>query len=150
MQLQIRQAKWRRLFVKNVFLKTWVFVQFCSVANMWSKYVSNNVRRDFRILVSAFARVARKSFNCKFTAEIGFKIRHFTLLLLTRTLCLKSLHNIIMISVWFTCSWNLNQIVWPKMYKIWNFCTKTQVFLKKQTSIVRNIQKFWVFWQKNG
>ena len=35
---------------------------------MWSKYVSNNVRRDFRVPVSAFATVARQSFNGKFTA----------------------------------------------------------------------------------
>ena len=38
-------------------------VQFSSnFAIMWSKYVSNNVWRELRLLLSEFATVARKSF----------------------------------------------------------------------------------------
>ena len=42
--------------------------------SMWFTYmyVSNNVRTDFRIPMPGFAMVARKRFNGKFTAEIGF------------------------------------------------------------------------------
>ena len=39
---------------------------------MWFKYVSNNVWTDFRLTVSTFAMVARKSFNGKFTAQNDF------------------------------------------------------------------------------
>ena len=39
---------------------------------MWSKYVSNNVLRYFRLSVSEFAMVERKSFNGKFTAKTDF------------------------------------------------------------------------------
>ena len=44
---------------------------------MWSKYVSNNAWKDFRLTVSAFATVARKKFIGKFTAKIDFPIEHF-------------------------------------------------------------------------
>ena len=50
---------------------------------MWFKNVSNNVWRDFRLPVSAFATVARKRFNGKFTAKIDSPIGHFMLPLLT-------------------------------------------------------------------
>ena len=43
------------------------------------KYISNNVWRDFKLPVSAFATVARKSFNGKFTAKIDFPIGYFML-----------------------------------------------------------------------
>ena len=46
---------------------------------MGTKYVSNNVWRDFRHLVSAFATVALKSFNGQIPATIDFLIRHFML-----------------------------------------------------------------------
>ena len=42
--------------------------------------------RDFRLSVSAFATVARKSVNGNFTAKIAFPIGHFMLPLLTLTL----------------------------------------------------------------
>ena len=42
--------------------------------------------KDFRLPVSEFATVARKSFNGKFTAKIDFPIGHFMLPLLTLTL----------------------------------------------------------------
>ena len=53
---------------------------------MLSKYVSNNLQRDFRIPVSAFVKVARKSFNAKFTAKIGFRSRFYVTPLLMLTL----------------------------------------------------------------
>ena len=53
---------------------------------MWSKYVSNNVRRDLRLEVLAFATVARKRFIGKFSAKIDFPIGYFRLPLLTLTL----------------------------------------------------------------
>ena len=44
---------------------------------MWSKYVSINVWRDFRLPVSSFATVAQKGFYRKFTAKIYFLNRAF-------------------------------------------------------------------------
>ena len=58
--------KWRQHFVKNgqpFFSKSLKFcivriIQFCSnFTSMWSKYLSNNVWRDFRLLMSASATV---------------------------------------------------------------------------------------------
>ena len=46
----------------------------------------NNVWRDLRLSVIAFATVARKSFKGKFTAKIDFPIGYFRLPLLTLTL----------------------------------------------------------------
>ena len=37
------------------------------------------IGRDFRLPVSAFARVARKCFNGKYTAKLDFPIGHFIL-----------------------------------------------------------------------
>ena len=63
---------------------------------MWSKYVSNNVQRDFRFLVSAFASVARKSFNGKLTAKIGFLDQAFYVTLTSADIgSLKSVHTLI-------------------------------------------------------
>ena len=39
---------------------------------MWSKYVSNNIGRDFRLTESAYATVSRKNFNGKFTSKNCF------------------------------------------------------------------------------
>ena len=52
---------------------------------MWSKYVSNNVWKDFRLL-SEFATEAQKSFNVKSTAKNDFLIAHFMLPLRILTL----------------------------------------------------------------
>ena len=52
-------------------------------ASVWLKYVSNNVWRYFNLPVSAFATVALRSSNCKFTAKIHFTVEHFMLPLLT-------------------------------------------------------------------
>ena len=49
---------------------------------MWYKHLVRNVWRDFRLSMSATETVARKIFNCKFTAKIDFLIGHFMLLLL--------------------------------------------------------------------
>ena len=48
-------------------------------------YVSNNVQRDFRLSVSEFATVARKSCFGKFSAKIDFPTGPFMLPLLTLT-----------------------------------------------------------------
>ena len=53
---------------------------------MWSKYVSNNVWKNIKLPVSAFATVARKICNFKFTVIIDFPIRHFILPLMTLTM----------------------------------------------------------------
>ena len=48
-------------------------MQFCSnFTSMWSKYLSNNVWRDFWLPMSALATVAGKNFNGKFTAKFDF------------------------------------------------------------------------------
>ena len=46
---------------------------------MWFKYVPNNVWKDFRLPESAFATVARESFNGKFSAKIDLPNGHFML-----------------------------------------------------------------------
>ena len=61
---------------------------------MQSKYGLNNVWRKFRLALSAFATIAQKSFNGKFTANIYLLIGYFSLSLLTLTLSLKSLHTL--------------------------------------------------------
>ena len=100
-------------------------IQFGSnFASKWSKYVSNNVRRDFRLPVSAFATVARKVFNGKFTAKIHVPISTFMLSYLTSTLKVWSLSEHYLISIWTLSWWNLNKIVCTKYTKFWVFCQK--------------------------
>ena len=78
------------------------FVPFCTVrfgsnfGSMLSKYLANNVWREVRLSMSAFATVARKSYNGKFTAKIAFPIGHFNLPLITDADIgsLKSLHTL--------------------------------------------------------
>ena len=60
-------------------------------------YVSNNVWRDFRLLVPAFETEAGEIFNGKFTVKNDFLIWHFILPLGLPTLTLenlKSLHTL--------------------------------------------------------
>ena len=79
----------RKWFKKQFSVKSLKFCIFLTLrfgsnfASMWSKHASNTVWRDFRLPVSAFAAVARTSFNGKFTAKINFPIGHFMLPLLT-------------------------------------------------------------------
>ena len=80
------------------FLKTWFFVKklniSCSLDHTilfkfhWhvEQTFERNIWRDFRLLMSALATVARKSFNGKFTAKVDFPIGHFMLPLLMLTL----------------------------------------------------------------
>ena len=89
---------------------------------MWSKYVSNNVWRDFRLLMSALATVAGKSFKCKFTAKIDFPLGYYHRWCFTLEGLSLSIHYLI--SIRTTCWWNLNKIVWFKLYKIMSFLTK--------------------------
>ena len=110
-------------------LKSSNFLSFRTVrfgsnfASMWSKCVSNNVRRDFRLLVSVFATVARKTFNGKVTAKNDFPIGHFLLPLLTLTLEVKSLSIHYLISILTTCWWILKKIVKYEIYKMLSFLT---------------------------
>ena len=62
--------------------------------------------------------LAQKSFNGKFTAQMDLPIGHFKLPLLTLTLKVWSLSIHYLISIWTTCWWNLNRIVWYERYKI--------------------------------
>ena len=96
-------------FKKNPFLsKSWKFrviwtIRFCSnFTSMWSKYLPNNVWRDFKLPISALAMVARKSFNGKFTTKIDFPFGYFILPLLMLTLEVKSLSIHYFISIWTT------------------------------------------------
>ena len=65
-QLQKRLTKWRQHFVKNGFKKlvfllsksskfrvVWTIQFYSNFTSMWSKYLSNNVWRDFRLPMSA-------------------------------------------------------------------------------------------------
>ena len=45
--------------------------------HMWSKYLSNDIWRDFKLPMSALATVAGKSFNDKFTAKIDFPLGYY-------------------------------------------------------------------------
>ena len=87
-------------------------IRICSnFTCIWYKQFVRNVWRDFRLSMSALAMVARKTFNGKFTAKIDFPIGHFKLPLLMLTFLLQSLCIHYLISIWTTCSWNLNNIV---------------------------------------
>ena len=67
-----------QVFVKNSEFHTFQTIRFGSnFANMWSKYISKNVWRDFRLLVSAAATVVRKSFNGEFIATNWFSNQAF-------------------------------------------------------------------------
>ena len=101
-QLHKRLPKWRERFVKNGLKKkrflsksskfrvVWT-IQFC----LWSKYLSNNVWRDFRLLMSALATAAGKSFKGKFIAKIDFSDRVFYITIADADIgSLKSLHTL--------------------------------------------------------
>ena len=108
-------------------------IRICSnFTSMWYKYFVRNVWRDFRISMLALTTVARKSFNGKFTAKIDFPIGHLMLQLLMLILKVSSFSIHYLISIWITGWWNLNNIVWSKLYKILSFLTKNgQPFLTK-------------------
>ena len=121
--------------------KTWFFVKsskfcilrtirFCSnFTSMWSKYLSNNVWRDFRLPMSPLATVAGKSFNSKLTAKIDFLLGYFIVQLLMLTLEALSLSIHYLISIWTTCRWNMNKIVWFKLYKIFELIDKNWLMM---------------------
>ena len=63
----------------STFREVWT-IRFCSnFTSMLYKHFVRNVMRDFRIAMSALARVAGKSFSDKFTAKIDFPIWYFML-----------------------------------------------------------------------
>ena len=131
-QLQKHLATWHQCFVKmvlkNFFLLsknskfcTFQTIQFVSnFASMSFKYISSKVWTN-RLLVSAFATVARKSFNGRFTAKLDFPSRHFMLPLLILILEVQSLSIHYLIIIWSTCWWNSNKTLWYEIYKILSF-----------------------------
>ena len=119
----------QKLFEKLVFLLS-NSLKFCkfrttrfesNLTSKWSKFVSNDICRDFRLPVSAFETVARKSFN-----GLNFPIGHFMLPLLTLILKFYSLSVHHLISIWTTCWWNLNKREWYEIFKILSFFGKCQ------------------------
>ena len=68
----ILRQKWFKNLGFCLKLQNFLHFGLCDLVQIRDKYVSNNVERDFRFPVSAFATVARISFNGKFTAKIGF------------------------------------------------------------------------------
>ena len=99
-----------------------------------------NVWRDFRLSMSALATVTRKSSNSKFTVKIDFPIGHFMLPLLMLILEDQSFSIHYLIGVWTTCWWNLNQVVWSKLYKILSFLTKmVNHFWRSVDAIVEDV-----------
>ena len=73
--------------------------------------------------MSALATVARKSFNGIYS-ENWFSDRAFYVTIADAEIgSLKSLHTLFD-SVWTTCWWNLNKIVWSEIYKILSFLAK--------------------------
>ena len=102
----------------------WTIPVCSNFTNMWSKYLSNNVWRDLRLSMTALATVGGKSFNGYFTAKIAFPIGYFILPLLMSTLEVWSPTIHYLISIWTTCWWNLNKIVWSELCKSLTFWHK--------------------------
>ena len=86
------RQKWFLFFVKKaqnfVHFRPYELVQILPACG---PNTHQNVWRDFRLPVSAFATVARKSFKGNFTAKIDFLIGYFLLLYITDG---KSLHTL--------------------------------------------------------
>ena len=72
-------------FKKLVFLSKKLKILYILDHAICFKNLSNNVWRDFRLPVSAFATTTWNSFNGKFAAKIDFPIVHFMLSFLTLT-----------------------------------------------------------------
>ena len=103
-------------------------IRYCSnFTSMCYKHSLRKVWRDLRLLMSALMTVAGKSFNGKFTPKFDFPIGHFMLSLLILTLKVLSLSIHYLISIWTTCWWNWNKIVWSELYRILIFLTKKMV-----------------------
>ena len=85
-------------------------------ASMWSIYVSNELWRDFRLQVSVFATVARKSFNSKCPAKMIFR-SGINVTITDTDIRSLSVHYIILRT---TCCWNLTIIAWCWINKMLN------------------------------
>ena len=103
-----------------------------------------NVWRDLRLLMSVLATVAGKSFYGKFIPKIDFPTGYFMLLIMTLKVLSRFIHYLI--SIWTTCWWNLNKIVWTELYKILIFLTKK----KWLTIFYKVLTPFWkmFLWMK--
>ena len=139
---QERLPKWCQHFVKivNHFLSnTTKFcmvqtIRFCSNStSMWSKYLSNNVLRDFRF----------PDFQCPIGKSI-FAV-NLPLKLFPATIANADIRNLkspinSFENVCTICQWNLNKIIWSKLHKILSFLTKNQVFI---TIFDKELMPFW-------
>ena len=95
------------------------FVQFgpysyCSnFTSVWYKHSIRNVWRYFRLLMSALAMVAGKVLAANLLQKLIFRSG------ISCYHCwydIESLSIIYLISIWTTCWWNLNKIVWSELY----------------------------------
>ena len=100
------------------YLPPWWFwtIQFCSnFTSIWSKYLSNNIWRYLN-------RLSMSTPENQFWSKFAIKNLLYVLLLPMLTLEL--------ICIWTTYWWNLNKIIWFKMYKKRAFWQKKKVFSK--------------------
>ena len=116
------------IFKNPVFLikfKIWYILDH----TIWFKLLKR--RRDFRHPLLEFATEARKIFKFKFNAKIVFQIWHFMIPFFKSDILWfhywrwhwksKIFFIHYLISIWATCWWNLNKIVWYEIYKILSF-----------------------------
>ena len=103
-----RLPKWRKLFVKNGYIKpgflsksskfrvVWTIRFSSNFFIIWYKHFVRNRWRDFRLPAPVLATVARKSVNGKFTVKIDFPIdRAFYVIIAVADIqSLKSLHTL--------------------------------------------------------
>ena len=68
--------------------------------------------------MSSLAMVAGKSFNGKFTVKIDFPMGLFYVTITDADIGSQGLSIHYLISIWVTCWWNLNKIVWSEQDKI--------------------------------
>ena len=88
--------------------------------------------RNFRLPMSALATVYVRQMYCK-NWFFDWVFMLGPTILLMRTLEVWSLSVHCLTSIWTTCWWNLNKIVWSKVYKILSFLTKNgSPFLTKR------------------
>ena len=74
--------------------------------------------------MSILATVAVKSFDGKFTAKNLFSNWVFYVTIADADIASLSLSIHYLVSIWITCRWNLNKIVWSYLYKILSFLAK--------------------------
>ena len=89
------------LIVKKLKFYTFRTIRFGSnFASMWSKYVSNNVWRNFRLVVFAFATVARESLKANLLQKLIIRSGILGTITEADIGSLKSLHTLLAI-IWY-------------------------------------------------